>query len=95
MNCEFQYTFTTFLDRTHIIIAYISSKISDDLLDSDFVIRKQSNDFIGTGLTVDSVIKLHKILTIPKSIISRKLGTVNPSVQSEIKRKLRQMFEKE
>lgn len=75
-----------------VIIAFISSKIPEDLIDSDVIIRKQSTEFKGTGLTVDSVIRLHKMVTIPKSIIKRKLGEINNSVELEIKEKLRQLF---
>jgi mRNA interferase MazF len=77
----------------HVIIAFISSKLPDDLIDSDLIIRKQTKDSIGTGLTVDSVIRLHKILTIPRSLIKRKLGTINSSVQAEIEMKIKQMFD--
>lgn len=42
----------------HVIIAFITSKIPNELIDSDFVIKKESNYWIGTGLTVDSVIRL-------------------------------------
>ena len=45
----------------HVIIAFISSRIPEDLLESDFVIHKNSQDANGTGLAVDSVIRLHKI----------------------------------
>jgi len=48
----------------HVIIAFISSKIPDDIVDSDIIIKKDSNDWLVTGLTVDSVIRLHKIVTI-------------------------------
>jgi mRNA interferase MazF len=43
----------------HLIIALISSKIPDDMIDSDFVIKMNTDDCTGTGLTVDSVIRLH------------------------------------
>ncbi len=76
-----------------VIIAFISSKIPEDLIDSDVIIRKQSKEFHGTGLSVDSVIRLHKIVTIPKSIIKRKLGEISKSVELEISKKIRQMFE--
>jgi mRNA-degrading endonuclease toxin of MazEF toxin-antitoxin module len=77
----------------HVIIAFISSRISDDLTDSDLIIKKQSKDSIGAGLTVDSVIRLHKIVTIPKNFIKRKLGTINKSVEVEIRKKLRELFD--
>jgi mRNA-degrading endonuclease toxin of MazEF toxin-antitoxin module len=78
----------------HVIIAFITSKIPNDLIDSDLIINKQSANSLGTGLTVDSVIRLHKIVTIPKSLIKRKLGTINKSVEIEIKRKIEQLFDK-
>jgi len=77
----------------HIIIAFITSKMPEDLIESDMVLRKQSENSLGTGLTVDSVIRLHKIVTIPKSLIKRKLGSINQSVEVEIKRKITLMFE--
>ncbi len=75
-----------------VIIAFISSKIPDDLIESDLIIRKDSENSIGTGLTVDSVIRLHKMVTIPKSLIRRKLGTINKSVEAELRKKINQLF---
>jgi len=79
----------------HVIIAFISSKIPDDLIESDIIIKKQSENTIGTGLTVDSVIRLHKIVTIPKSLIKRKLGTVNKFIAIETRKKISQPFDNE
>jgi mRNA interferase MazF len=79
----------------HVIIAFITSKIPDDLIDSDLIIKKQTEKFLTIGLTVDSVIRLHKIVTIPKSLIKRKLGSIDKSVEADVRRKLGQMFEKQ
>ena len=49
----------------HVIIAFISSKLLNDIVDTDIIVKKGSDEWKGTGLTVDSVIKLHKIVTIP------------------------------
>lgn len=76
----------------HVIIVFITSKIPEDLVDSDILLKKESENFLGTGLTVDSVIRLHKIVTIPKSLIKRKLGSINKSVEADIKRKIAQLF---
>ncbi len=62
----------------HIIIAFISSKMPDDLIESDLIIEKDSPQWIGTGLISFSIIRLHKMVTIPKSLIKRKLGTISP-----------------
>jgi mRNA interferase MazF len=77
----------------HVIIAMISSKIPDVLIDSDLVIKMETDNSSGTGLTVDSVIRLHKIVTIPKSLIKRKLGIINWRIESELSIKIRQLFE--
>lgn len=79
----------------HVIIAFISSKIPDDLTDSDLVIKRNSDDWKGTGLTVDSVIRLHKMVTIQKSLIKRKLGRINRDTEKTIAKNIRQLFEVE
>jgi mRNA interferase MazF len=77
----------------HVIIAFISSKIPDDLIDSDLIVKKQSENTPGTGLSVDSVIRLHKIVTIPKSLIKRKLGTISKPIEIEIRKKISKLFD--
>lgn len=77
----------------HVIIAFISSKIPEDLIDSDLLIKEHSEHAVGTGLTVDSVIRLHKMVTIPKTLIKRRLGSVTPILRIEINRKIRQLFD--
>ncbi|TVQ00559.1 MAG: type II toxin-antitoxin system PemK/MazF family toxin [Balneolaceae bacterium] len=52
--------------HNHIIIAFISSKIPDNQINSDIIIYKNPSDWEGTGLIVDSVIRLHKLVTVPK-----------------------------
>jgi mRNA interferase MazF len=77
----------------HIIIAFITSKIPDEYVESDLVIKKDSELSPGTGLLVDSVIRLHKIVTIPSSLIKRKLGTINKSLEIEVEKKIKTLFE--
>lgn len=77
----------------HVIIAFISSQIPEDLIESDLLIRNHSENSLGTGLTVDSVIRLHKIVTIPKSLIKRKLGSINKTVEIDVHIKIRQLFD--
>lgn len=78
----------------HIIIAFITSKLPDDLVASDLIIEKRSANSSGTGLAVDSVIRLHKMVTIPKSVIKRKLGSINKAVELELNKKLTELFSK-
>ena len=76
----------------HIIIAFISSKIPDKLLETDIILTKKDKDFESTGLTVDSVIRLHKLVTIPKNLISRELGFVTTSLSGIITKKIQLLF---
>ena len=46
----------------HIVIAFISSKIADELLASDVLVKRDSNYWSGTGLSVDSIIRCIKWL---------------------------------
>jgi mRNA interferase MazF len=76
----------------HVIIAFITSKMPDDLVESDLIIKNGSENSIGTGLLVDSVIRLHKIVTVPKSLIKRKLGSINKFLEVEVERKIKELF---
>lgn len=78
-----------------VVIAFISSRIPKELLESDLLIKMDSDNWEGTGLSVDSVIRLHKIVSVPVSIIKRKLGSVNQAMQNEIKAKILKLFEYE
>ncbi|MFZ7102069.1 MAG: type II toxin-antitoxin system PemK/MazF family toxin [Peptococcaceae bacterium] len=76
----------------HVIIAFISSKIPDQRIESDFVIMKNSEYWVGTGLSVDSVIRLHKIVTIPKNLIKRRLGKIDTEAEKLIMEKIIRLF---
>ena len=53
-----------------VIIAYISSVFdSNRLQETDFVLRKEEEGFVETGLKVTSVFKMDKLATIDKGII--------------------------
>ena len=44
-------------------------------------------------MAVDSVIRVHKMVTIPKSLIKRRIGKINKSIELEIKERIRQLFD--
>ena len=76
----------------HVIIAFISSKIPDDIVPSDLVVKKEGDHFENTGLLVDSVIRLHKLVTIPKHLIKRRLGEIDKTLASEVNKKITSLF---
>ena len=76
-----------------IIIAFISSNLGHTLLSSDILIEKNSPNWNGTGLAADSILRLHKIVTVPKVLLKRKLGMINSELQQEVYSKLKTLFE--
>lgn len=79
----------------HVIIAFISSVIPAEIEPSDILIEKNSDSWKSTGLHVDSVVRLHKLVTIPKSHIKRKLGELDKDLEIKVKHKLNYLFELE
>ncbi|PSR55717.1 growth inhibitor PemK [Adhaeribacter arboris] len=77
----------------HVVIAFISCRIPPSLEESDLLIEMKGQAFKATGLSVDSVIKLHRLVTIPKSLIKRQLGVFPANQQAEIETKLKTLFE--
>lgn len=76
-----------------VIVAFISSKISNDILDSDILVMKNSSKWNDTGLKVNSLIRLHKLTTVSEKLIKRKLGEINTELKMEVKNKLINIFE--
>ncbi|MFO7824381.1 MAG: type II toxin-antitoxin system PemK/MazF family toxin [Cyclobacterium sp.] len=77
----------------HVIIAFISSQIPNKITVSDIVIKQNSNDFSTTGLAVNSVVRLHRLVTIPKNFIKRQLGELSAIQRQEVISKLKMLFE--
>ncbi|MFO7799676.1 MAG: type II toxin-antitoxin system PemK/MazF family toxin [Rhodohalobacter sp.] len=79
----------------HVVISFISSVIPNKLEPSDVLVEQGSKSWEKTGLHVDSVLRLHKLVTIPKSLIKRKLGELDNELKENIKQKLDHLFELE
>lgn len=77
----------------HVVIAFISSQLPASPETTDLIITKSDRDFKTTGLSVDSVIKLHKIVTIPKNLIKRQLGVLSANQQTEVNKHLKVLFD--
>lgn len=76
----------------HIILAFITSKVSTAPSATDFIIDLQTADFAQTGLKVSSAVRLHRLMTISKTLVQRKLGELSPTQQTEIENRLRKLF---
>jgi mRNA interferase MazF len=77
----------------HVVLAFITSQIPADILESDIIIETSHKDFKTTGLRVSSTIRLHRTLTVTTSLIKRELGKLSPNLQNEMDKKLKLLFE--
>src|SRR5215213_604165 len=68
----------------HIVLAFITSKVSASPSVTDFVIASNDVDFAQTGLKVSSTVRLHRLMTVSKQIIKRELGELSQNQQTEI-----------
>lgn len=75
-------------EHSHIVIAFITSKTPDEVLPYDILIQ----NYKSAGLKVKSYLRLHRLVTVPKSIIKRELGKLPPPISIDINKKLKQLF---
>lgn len=76
----------------HVILAFITSRIPADLLETDLVLDSSQSDFTATGLKVSSTLRLHRLMTATTSLIRRELGILSSSLQTEVANRLRKLF---
>ncbi len=78
--------------KRDVVVAFISSRIPDEIYEVDVVVSSKHPAFKRTGLKVDSVIKLDKIATILKELIVGELGEIDENLRKEINEKLAKIF---
>jgi mRNA interferase MazF len=76
----------------HVVLAFISSRVPADLLETDFILDSTQADFAATGLRVSSALRLHRLMTVPIPFLQRDLGELSPRMQDEVGNKLRKLF---
>ena len=79
----------------HIVLAFITSRISKEPLDTDVVLQIEDEGFATTGLRVSSTLQLHRLMTVATSLIRRELGELTPQMQEEVTERLQKMFSTE
>jgi mRNA interferase MazF len=76
----------------HVILAFITSRVSSEPLASDLVVGSDDPDFASTGLRVSSMLQLHRLMTVTTALIRRQLGQLSPGMQTEVNNRLRELF---
>ena len=68
----------------HIIFALITSRIPENPLHTDIILRPESPDFMISGLRQSSAIRLDHLVTLRSSLIQRELGSLSLKTQTLI-----------
>ena len=76
----------------HVVVAFISSKIESAIEDTELEINSSDIEWQQTGLINKSILKLHKLVSIPKNLILRELGEFPKSRISELNTRLKIIF---
>ncbi|MEA3187065.1 MAG: mRNA interferase MazF [Chthoniobacter sp.] len=76
----------------HVVLAFITSVVPAHLEPTDLLLDHSSADFAHTGLRVHSVLRLHRMVTVPARIIQRQLGVFTPNLQTGVQQRLRKLF---
>jgi mRNA interferase MazF len=76
----------------HVVVAFITSREISDLLPTDIALPASHPDFRLTGLRVNSVLRLHRLITLSTKIIRRELGRFSPNLERESAEKLSLLF---
>ena len=78
--------------HNHVILAFITSRLPEKLLESDLVIDSNDEEFYLTGLRVTSTLRLHRLMTVTTSLIRRELGELPPLMQEKVTNNLKNLF---
>ncbi len=68
----------------HIIFALITSRIPENPLHTDIILRPENPDFMMSGLRKSSAIRLDHLVTLRSSLIQRELGSLSLKPQTLI-----------
>ncbi len=75
-----------------VVLAFITSKIPKELLETDIIFASDEEDFEISGLRVSSALCLHRMMTATVKIIRRELGQLSERKQEIVRSKLRSLF---
>ena len=72
-----------------IVPIAISSVVRGALAPTDYPVEMTHPEFALTGLRVTSVLRMHKLAAVERSVIGRRPGRLGPQLRAEVDRLLR------
>ena len=67
-----------------VLLVFVSSGIPSRPQTTEWLLTPDHPEFQATGLKGLSILKAHKLLTLHRSLVRRKLGHVGPATQSQL-----------
>ena len=74
------------------MVAFISSKLPAQPEEFDLIMRQGDTEFLLTGLRVDSVIKVNRMMTVTHTLMLRELGVLSGGYLRGVEELLRKLF---
>jgi mRNA interferase MazF len=81
------------VDSNDLLLAFITSQIASLLSLSTHMLDRQHPEFGAMGLRVPSAVRLDKLATLNRRLVSRRLGWIGPRTMSAVTACLRYVFE--
>ncbi len=72
----------------HVIVSFISSRVPEENSFNELLLRKDDPQLQNSGLKKDSVILLHRLVTLHEGIFQRELGVLPEKIMNNIIEKL-------
>ncbi|NEQ31404.1 MAG: type II toxin-antitoxin system PemK/MazF family toxin [Leptolyngbya sp. SIO4C5] len=72
----------------HVLLAFVTSRIAQEILPTDIILDKSHPDFAVSGLHKPSTLRLHFLMTARVSLILRELGYLSNETQADIAKQL-------
>ncbi len=76
----------------HVVVAFISSKLPAQPEEFDLIMRQADTGFPMTGLRVDSVLKVNRMMTVTHTLMLRELGTLSGEYLRGVEERLCTLF---
>jgi PemK-like, MazF-like toxin of type II toxin-antitoxin system len=76
----------------HVVVAFITSRPVESRLFTDVVLSANDPDFATTGLRLDSVLRLHRLVTLTAMIFQRELGFLPERILSQVEITINALF---
>jgi mRNA interferase MazF len=75
-----------------LVLTAISSVVRGTPAPTDYTLETTDPGFALTGLRVTSVIRMHKLAAVERSVIVRRLGRLGPQLEAAVDRLLRMVL---